>query len=53
MQLLGRHACCCACAGEFAGLTKELYVEPLVGHLRHPHGLKECVGVGDTVRMPP
>ena len=36
-------------AGEFAGLTKELYVEPLVGHLRHPHGLTECVGADETV----
>ena len=27
--------------GQFAGITREIYVEPLAGHLRHPlaHGV--------------
>lgn len=28
--------------GELHGVTKKLFVEPLVGHMRHPYGLEEC-----------
>ena len=40
----------CLGAGELANLTRTLYVEPLVGHLRHPHALEPCAGKGAAVR---
>ena len=36
-------------SGEFLGLKKEVAMEPLVGHLRHPYGLKGCVPDSEQV----
>lgn len=30
-------------------MKKEIAVEPLVGHMRHPYGVKECVPEGNQV----
>ncbi|EIE18050.1 hypothetical protein COCSUDRAFT_55046 [Coccomyxa subellipsoidea C-169] len=30
------------CPGELHGLEKKVYIEPLVGHMRHPRALDEC-----------
>ena len=32
-------------------MRKEVVVEPLVGHLRHPYSLKDCVPDGKQVRF--
>ena len=36
-------------SGEFLGVNKEVAMEPLVGHLRHPYGLKGCVPDSEQV----
>ena len=36
-------------AGEFLGLEKEIAVEPLVGHLRHPYAVAACQPKGEVV----
>ena len=36
-------------AGEFLGLEKEVAVEPLVGHLRHPYAVAACQPKGEVV----
>ena len=37
------------CSGEFFGMRKEVVLEPLVGHLRHPYGLPACIPDGAQV----
>ena len=36
-------------SGEFLGMKKEITMEPLVGHLRHPYGLQGCLQDGKQV----
>ena len=38
-------------SGEFFGMKKEIAVEPLVGHMRHPYGVKDCVPEGEQVGL--
>ena len=36
-------------SGEFLGMKKEIKLEPLIGHQRHPYGLGSCVPDGEQV----
>ena len=38
-------------AGELQGLQKKVFIEPLVGHLRHPRGLKPCTSPESVVHV--
>ncbi len=40
-------------AGELEGLQKKIYIEPLVGHMRHPYALEPCSSSQTRVSVRP